>query len=114
MLDRQLAANGEDVLLSRTSAGAVAEVWCRAKVRRGDGTTSDGPFNQRQNDVHVVMSPTQINEAGWPGAAPRRGFDPRLPANPDTIVIDGHTRTVITGRGIYMANQLVRIVLEAR
>ncbi|MDB5358854.1 MAG: hypothetical protein JWO51_151 [Rhodospirillales bacterium] len=109
MLDRLLVENGQDVTLSRVVSGATSSVVCRCRVRGGDTVASDGHFGKAQGEFRLILSPTEINAAGWPGGTPVGAIDQRVPVNQDHAVINGHVRTVQVATGFYMDNVLVRI-----
>jgi hypothetical protein len=114
-LDRSLARNGETIQLQRLTGtqGISFEVQPRARITgyrpeeliAGSGIT--------QQDVKVILSPTQIERKGWPGAQPQAG-DKRVPLKNDRIIRQGRPLTVQAGAGIYVDGTLVRIELQAR
>lgn len=63
----------------------------------------------------VIISPTQINAAVWP-TAQGAGEDVRIPNRNrgDQCIINGVTRSVIAGVGIYIGGNLVRIEMQVR
>jgi hypothetical protein len=68
-LDRALAAAGEDIILRRIVGivpnQATVDVGCRAKVTAGNVEPLPGGLVVTTYDV--VLSPTQILQAQWPG-----------------------------------------------
>jgi hypothetical protein len=64
----------------------------------------------------VILSPTQINRAQWPGGQPPNATgDPRIPSKNrgDKCIIDGGICSVEEGGGIRLDdNVLVRIELR--
>src|SRR4051794_18221946 len=87
-LDRALSAAGRvDVVLRRRVGEPPTETYvpvtCRARIDRGE--TSENPAGKRLSLVDVIMSPTQINQAQWPGGTPASaaGLDPRIPREND-------------------------------
>lgn len=110
-LDAALAAGGQTVVLIRLPNVAVT---CPAAVRGyqpQEFTTSI-----TQQDSKVVLSPTQINAATWPGAQVSGQPDIRIPSKNrgDTCTINGNNRAVEAGVGIYVQDVLVRIELQVR
>lgn len=110
MLDRQLAANGQDVVLQRLAAGAVAQaVTVRAFVR---GFAADELTDSiSQQDSKVILSPTGLD--GWSSGAVSP-LDPRVPIKGNRCVIDGRARAVEAGVAIRMAGEIVRIELAVK
>ncbi|MBB4574392.1 hypothetical protein [Rhizobium lentis] len=107
-LDAALLASGEDVILRRKSNSGNADVGCRARVRGVNAQKVVGTVTQ--NDLSVVMSPTEILAGGWPGGAPPApgAVDPRLPRTNDFMVVKGRERQVKFSDPIYVAGQWVR------
>jgi len=110
-LDRQLQQRGEDIVLSRKSATGSVDVTCRAKVSDYQPHELLPGTGLAQGDSRVVISPTQINDAGWPGDAPAVAGDPRLPMSKDSALIGGRRRAVKAVAPVYMQNVLIRINL---
>src|SRR5258708_24588455 len=75
-LDDALAQAGEDIILRRIVGTAPnqinIDVMCRARVDAA--TVQEILAGIPATDLHVTMSPTQINNAQWPG-----GQGPLLP-----------------------------------
>jgi hypothetical protein len=109
-LDRALARSGQTVTLRRLPN---IEVVCPAIVRGYTPNELVGSITQ--HDSLVILSPTQINAAVWPGVQ-GAGEDIRIPNRNrgDLIDINGKTRTVQAGVGIYIGTVLVRIELQVR
>lgn len=115
MLDRLLAANGEDIRLQRLTAGPggaqiIFEVVCRASVKGVGATELLGGLIQQQSDV--ILSPTEIDRQGWPGPATSAAAgiaDRRIPVKGDRGVIKGRNRNVEFAHGKYIGGELVRI-----
>ncbi len=112
-LDRELAERGEPVRLQRLNGAAriPVTVECLAFVtpRAQPEALVDGVL---QRDYDVVLSPTAITAAGWPGAAPRfRDQDPRVPIKGDRILTARGPLTVQVafGRAMGVPRTLVRI-----
>lgn len=119
-LDEALAAAGEDVILRRiTGTGAAAvnvDVTVRASVRRDRGV-EDIFGTLVQGEDAVIISPTEITVAQWPGGQPASGAthqaDPRVPKVNDTLIIQGRARKVKVVRPIVIGGELVRIEMIA-
>ncbi|WP_416065414.1 hypothetical protein ACK9YZ_01310 [Rhizobium sp. ZK1] len=107
-LDDQLLKHGEDILLRRrVSGGPDAEVTCRALVRGVKAEKIVGTITQL--DLEVIISPTQILAAGWPGGGqPSVAVDPRLPKVTDFMVIKGRERQVKMSDPIFLHGQWIR------
>jgi hypothetical protein len=120
-LDASLAENGETVTLRRTVLGpnntAVAPVDVKTKaiirgykpieIAAGSGIT--------QQDVNVILSPTDIERRNWPGTAMAQpGTAKRIPLKGDFVITSRGPLTVQAGAGIYVQDVIVRIELQAR
>lgn len=103
-LDEALATGpSEDVILRRRIGeppnAAYVSVTCRARVDRIDNIQQ--PAGIRISEFTLIMSPTQINDAKWPGGTipvpPPFDLDPRIPRENDTdeILMRGHNPRVI-------------------
>ena len=109
-LDKQLRRHGHDAVLRRSTwsgtTKTTADVTVRIKLR---GYAPDELLGGiTQDDSEVVMSPTQINAAGWPSGTPEP------PKAGDTLVSAGRARAVIAAEPIYLGGELVRINLQVR
>ncbi len=108
--------DGEEFVLRRvTGSGDSAvntDVTCLGRIDAV--TTEDIAAGFKATDLNVILSPTQINNAGWPGASPGPGIDPRVPlANgPDKAIIRGYTRQILFPKPFYVAGTLVRLELK--
>jgi hypothetical protein len=69
-------------------------------------------------DLNVIMSPTQINNAQWPGGQvpllPPFDVDQRIPRinGPDKMIIRGALRTIAYCDPKFIGDELVRINLR--
>lgn len=103
-LDDALAEYGADVVLRRISGTAPSttntDVTVRAAIRSFQPQELVGGIVQ--TDSRVIISPTQITAAGWPG-------DGTLPRPNDRLVIAGRVRNVKVVDPIYIGDELVRI-----
>lgn len=109
-LDRQLHLHGHDAVLRRATwsgtTKTTADVTVRIKLRGYAPDELVGGIIQ--GDSAVVMSPTQINAAGWPSGAPEP------PKAGDTLVSAGRARAVIAAEPIYLGGEVVRIEMQVR
>jgi hypothetical protein len=91
-LDRTLEQHGERVILRRLT-GAAPQAWfdapVRARVAEARPTELAGQTVQMLREV--VISPTALVRAGWPGpvAEPGPPGTAFLPRSNDRVVIDG-------------------------
>jgi hypothetical protein len=120
-LDNALAQSGEDIILRRiigTAPNQVnIDVTCRARV---DATTDTQLVaNIPATDLNLIISPTQINNAQWPGgsvpALPPFNLDQRVPrAGPtDKVLMRGQPpKAVAFSDPKFVNGELVRINLR--
>ena len=91
-LDRALARVGTPVTVRRVVAGVPSDASCKASVRSFG--LKDDPLRpsseQAQDEILVIMSPTDLKAAGWPGAA----GGPSFPQRGDFVVVRGLSRVV--------------------
>jgi hypothetical protein len=117
-LDNALAATGEDVILRRVVGTAPntanVDVTCRARVDAM--TTEQLSAGILATDLNVIISPTQINNAQWPGgnipALPPFNIDQRIPreGGPDKVLLRGKpVKTVAFVDAKIINGELVRI-----
>jgi hypothetical protein len=118
-LDRALAVAGEDILLRRitgTAPTSSADVTCRARV------TVTGvkplPAGVVVTLYDVIISPTQIRAAAWPGASvpavPPTEFDQAIPrAMTDKIQLRGKWVAITMVEPLLVANEWVRANIKA-
>ena len=113
-LDSALQRAGEDCTLRRVagkSPNAVnVDVTVRAAVRTVSADQIAGTV--AQNDLNVVISPSQILAAQWPGGlrdgAVQSLADPRIPRATDFMVIQGRQRQVKAAKPIFVGGAWVR------
>ena len=113
-LDSALATdNGEDVILRRTVGSANIDVKVRAMVRAFKPEALIGGISQ--TDSLVVLSPTQIKAAQWPGGQPvtsgRLKGIAWLPQNNDRAIIQLRNRAITFVKPIAVAGEIVRLEL---
>lgn len=98
-LDQALQRAGQDVTLKRNGE---TDLTVRARVR--DYAASELAGTIQQGDSHVIMSPTEMADAGWEGVLTKG----------DRMVIDGRTRMVWTAVPKHVDGTVVRIELVVR
>ena len=106
-LNRALARVGQDVVLRRMVSGSPVDVTCRASVRSPSAQELEAGFTQ--TDSVVILSPTPITAASWPGDSSLiRGGG----ASGDKVKIDGRFRNVEKVNPIRVGGTLVRYELR--
>jgi hypothetical protein len=118
-LDKSLVVDGEDFILRRVIGAANQtniDVLCRGFVRRYKAQELTSVIIQ--GDSNIIMSPTRIIAAQWPGGTPvtasDAALDRRVPRKNDKVVLQGKVRNIETAEPIYIANELVRIEIQVR
>lgn len=99
-LDAALSRRGEDVVIRRsvgTGASIVnTDVNVRGRVMPVAPNELVGTVSQ--TDLKVILSPTQIDAAQWPGGVPystsRYQVDPRVPKIGDKAILQGKPRDI--------------------
>jgi hypothetical protein len=115
-LNRALRRSGQPVILRKvtgTTTQTFTDLPCLALVRGYTPQQLVGGILVQ--DSHVIISPTPINAATWPG--PQTGStDVRIPSKSrgDIVIIAGANRAVQTAVGIYIGTNLVRIEIQVR
>ena len=114
-LNAALAADGEWIELWRETGTQKIpfKVRCRAFVRGYAAQELVGGISQ--TDSKLILSPTEIIRAGWPGpnsSATPTNQDRRMPRKGDAVVIAGRKRAVEAAGGIYLIGALVRIEMR--
>ncbi|WP_454917312.1 hypothetical protein [Xanthobacter sediminis] len=108
-LNRQLRLHGQDVVLRRyivvSGVRTPVDATVRASVR--DFRPDELAGGIVQGDTQVVLSPSGIIAAAWPGPQdwPRIG---------DRVEIDGRERAVQAAPVVRMAGTVVRINMQVR
>jgi hypothetical protein len=117
-LDAALAQAGEDAILRRivgTAPNTInIDVVVRASVRSFQPVELVGGISQ--TDSHVIISPTQIANAQWPGGelpSPTVA-NPTLPRINDRLIINGRVRSIQVVDPIYIGGELVRIEMRVQ
>jgi hypothetical protein len=92
-LDDSLASYGDDVILRRRGA-VMPDVACKAHVTsyRLRDTALVPSTMLAQEDLVIIMSPSEIAAAGWPGGSPS-AFD-MLPRKGDKLVVRDKERNI--------------------
>lgn len=110
-LDDALAEAGSDVILRRVFSTALVpyDVTVRARI---DGYTPVELVGEiTQQDQRFIISPTQIDAAGWPGytTGQNPNIDNRIPRKNDVLITARGKLTVQAANGFYIDDALVRI-----
>ncbi|MGV1867220.1 MULTISPECIES: hypothetical protein [unclassified Rhizobium] len=106
-LDAFLLESGEDAIMRRVAGSVKADVAVRARVRGVNAQKVVGTITA--TDLDVVISPTQILAAGWPGETQQDGAaDPRIPRINDSMVVKGKQRQVKLSDPIFVGGAWVR------
>jgi hypothetical protein len=107
-LDEALAAVGEDIILRRVNGEdpntTNVDVTCRAVVRSFEPEELVGGIAQTAS--RVIVSPSEIEAAGWPGSSPN------IPRRLDQVIIAGRVRDIEAVDPIHVGSRLVRIELR--
>lgn len=120
-LDGALTQAGEDIVLRRTvgTANQVSvDVECRAVVRSPNAQDLIAGF--AQTDSMVIISPTPIARAQWPGGHLPSAIRPEIPradgpsGGPDKVKIQGRFRNVLAVSPFFVAGELVRIEMRVK
>jgi hypothetical protein len=116
-LDEDLADAGEDIILRRvigTGANVTnIDVKCRARVDAMKTEQLVAGINA--TDLNVILSPTQINNAQWPGGTvpllPPFDIDQRIPrvGGADKMIVRNVSRAVTFVGAKIINGELVRI-----
>lgn len=118
-LDKTLETDGEWIEIRRLYGTQLipVSVTCRAFVRTV--TAEELIAGITQESSNIIMSPSEIIAAGWPGpwtpsaAEPvNPGTDRRVPRKGDKAVIKNRVRNVEITKPIYVDDELVRIELR--
>lgn len=122
-LDQSLAGAGEWIELQRLIGTQLTpvKVRCRAAVRNYGADELIGGITQDMSEV--ILSPTEIIRAGWPGPDVEKrnasgvvttafsDQDQRVPRKNDKCVIQGKPRNIEAAKPKYIDGGLVRITL---
>lgn len=114
MLDRQLARSGRPATLRRLMPAA-APIDAAVRVALAGYAPEAITGNVVAGDARAILSPTDVDAAGWPGAgAVGDGLDERIPRFGDLLVVGGRSYAVITAEGRVIGDALVRIEMQVR
>src|SRR5579859_1643542 len=114
-LDDALLRAGSDAVLRRIVGTAPNQVNIDVTVRARVNSAAEQQIvgGIGQVEAVVIMSPTQIMAAQWPGGnADQSGVDPSLPRRNDRIRVAGRWRNVEKVDPFYVGNELVRLELQ--
>ncbi|MEJ6783770.1 hypothetical protein [Aminobacter sp. Piv2-1] len=120
-LDRRLEARGEDIVLrKRTQAGSTGsfvDATVPAIVRALTVEQLIGLVNQQH--FFLIISPTHINRAQWPGGRTPTATgslidpaDPRIPTTSDQVILRGAVKAIERVAPIFDAGECIRIELS--
>ena len=117
-LDNALAEAGENVILRRLSGAGSnvvnVDVTCRAQVRNWRLKEEVLVAEFRQAIMLVIISPTDIAKAQWPGGVvPGQTVDPSIPRRNDKLVIKGRLYNIEACEAIAMNGVNVRFEMQA-
>lgn len=116
-LDNGLKTAGEAIKLRRSvgvTNKANIDVDVTAAVR--SPTAAEIVGTVQEIDLFCIMSPTQINNAQWPGGHDQTSLDVRIPSQTlgDTAYVRGRWRAVQWAQGFYPGGELCRIEMRVR
>ena len=116
-LNRAIARAGQSITITRTSGSLPNQVTlsleCRAIVRAYRTEQLIGTVTQ--GDSNVILSPTDIDRAQWPGGqSPTVTTDVRIPKTTDKLVFLGRSCSIIACKPLYIRGVLARIDLQVR
>ncbi|HVL73891.1 MAG TPA: hypothetical protein VM434_18620 [Beijerinckiaceae bacterium] len=117
-LDRALARAGEDVILRRVVGSGAAAVNIDVKVRASvrSPRSDELAAGIAQTESIVVMSPSGIAAAQWPGGEVQNVvggvLDPSLPRKGDWLVIAGKPRRIEHVAPIRIGDEVVRFKMR--
>lgn len=118
-LNYVLNLDGEFVELRRYYGTQLipVSVTCRASVRSVGNSELEAGIAQEQSNV--VLGPSEIIAAGWPGPwtpsateLVNPGTDRRVPRKGDALIIKGRKRNIEVSKPLYVDDELVRIDLR--
>jgi hypothetical protein len=119
-LDAALAQSGEDIILRRVIGAApnLANIDVRCRARVDAMSVEQIAAGIPATDLNLIMSPTEINEAQWPGGTvpqlPPFNIDQRVPREngPDKVIVRGQLRQVARSKPFIVGGELVRLELR--
>lgn len=117
-LDKSLADDGEWIEIWRLTGTQLIPVKVRCRAKVNNLGAQDLISGIKQDTSEVILSPTEIIRAGWPGPETRpvtkasTTIDRRVPQTGDKAYIKGKPRQVDVGLPTYVDDELVRIKLR--
>lgn len=102
-------------IVGKGPAAQPIDVQCRAVVRPVKAEDLIGTVTQA--DSIVILSPTQIIAAQWPGGEAAAGAeigDRRVPTTDDKVLLRRVPRQIMFVKPLYVQNELVRIELTVK
>ena len=114
-LDEALTDVGQQITLQRLTGTQLIPFAVQLQALVRGYTPEELVGGITQQDSFVILSPTEIDRNGWPGAnssATPTNQDRRVPRKGDKAIINGKLRNVEAAVGIYVADVLVRIELR--
>lgn len=119
-LARQIAQHGQTITIVRTT-GTTTPTTVSATIMafvRGDmdrNERRDGLVGQfQQGDLWIVIDPTDLESASWPGAGAVAGRSAVVPIRGDKITVEGRVRSVVIAEARDVQGTIVRINVIAR
>jgi len=119
-LDAALAVSGEDVIIRRivgTKNTTNLDIVVRANVRTVR-LPEELVSGVSQDDLRVIISPSEIREAQWPGGgtehAPPFNVDRSIPVRGDRLIVKGRMYRVETVNPIAVEGEVVRIEMMTK
>ena len=117
ILDRAVAANGQNIGLKRITGTGANQVPFSVTVRAWVTNYVPQQLGDEiiQGDTKIVISPTAIEATDWPGAQPPGSVgDSRVPRRGDKVTVQGRDRNIEAAAPFYIDGALVRIELQTR
>jgi hypothetical protein len=121
-LDRFLKRHGEPVWLQRQvgTAGAITRVRVEIKAWVKSMMEDQMIASITQQNYMVIVSPTELFKAKWPGGQPPSpdtfgiidASDRRIPETTDAIYIRGKPRTIKNVQPVFDGGSCIRIELN--
>lgn len=118
-LDATLALDGEWVELRRLFGTQLIPVSVKSRAFVRNVNNQELIAGIAQENSNVILSPTEIIDAGWPGPwTPSQAeqvepdTDRRVPRKGDKCLIKGKPRNIEVSKPIYVDDELVRIELR--
>jgi hypothetical protein len=117
-LDNSLAQNGRDAILRRIYGIApnTSQVDVAVLIHMDSTTETHITGGIAQTEAKVIMSPSEIAAAQWPGGevADAANPTPNWPRRLDRLIVDGHVCSIEYVDPKVIRGELVRIELTIR